>query len=88
MTQDTPIPETPTPTLFDRVRQVIDRIRPAVQSDGGDLELVEVTGAGVARIRLHGACIGCPSSAMTLQMGVERNIREKVPEVVAVEQVD
>jgi Fe-S cluster biogenesis protein NfuA len=88
MTQESPISETPAPTLFDRVRQVIDRIRPAVQSDGGDLELVEVTGAGVARIRLHGACIGCPSSSMTLQMGVERNIREKVPEVVAVEQVD
>ena len=86
MTQDPSTP--PTPTLYERVRAVVDRIRPAVQSDGGDLELVEVTGRGVARIRLHGACVGCPSSSMTLQMGVERNIREKVPEVVAVEQVD
>lgn len=74
-------------TLFNRVQAVIDRIRPAVQSDGGDLELVEVTAKGIVRIRLHGACIGCPSSSITLQMGVERNLREKIPEVVAVEQV-
>lgn len=73
--------------LFQRVLQVVERIRPAVQADGGDVELVEVTSAGVARIRLHGACVGCPSSTMTLQMGIERNIRERVPEVAAVEQV-
>lgn len=77
----------PPASVFSRVAQVIDRIRPAIQSDGGDVELVEVTGEGVARIRLHGACVGCPSSSMTLHMGIERNIREKVPEVVAVEQV-
>jgi Fe-S cluster biogenesis protein NfuA len=69
------------------VEEVINRIRPAVQSDGGDLELVEVTDDGVVKIRLHGACVGCPSSTMTLHMGVERTLREKVPEVVAVEQV-
>jgi Fe-S cluster biogenesis protein NfuA len=80
-TQNTPA------SLFERVERVLGRIRPAVQSDGGDLELVEVTHKGVARIRLHGACVGCPSSTMTLQMGIERNIREKVPEVTAVEQV-
>jgi len=73
--------------LYSQVNQVIARIRPAVQSDGGDLELVEITDDGVAKIRLHGACVGCPSSTMTLQMGIERNIREKVPQVVAVEQV-
>jgi Fe-S cluster biogenesis protein NfuA len=73
--------------LHKKVQQVIDRIRPAIQSDGGDIELVEVTGDGVARIRFHGACIGCPSSSVTLKMGIERNVREKVPEVVAVEQV-
>ncbi len=76
-----------TPTLFQRVERVIERIRPAVQSDGGDVELVEVTPAGIAKIRLHGACVGCPSSSMTLHMGIERNVREKVPEVVGVEQV-
>ena len=74
-------------SLFQRVVHVINRIRPAVQSDGGDVELVEVTKEGVARIRLHGACVGCPSSQMTLHMGIERNIREKVPEVIGVEQV-
>ena len=74
--------------VFERVEQVVERIRPAVQSDGGDVELVEVTPEGVAKIRLHGACVGCPSSHMTLHMGIERNIREKVPEVVGVEQVD
>ncbi len=73
--------------IYSQVNQVIARIRPAVQSDGGDLELVEITDDGVAKIRLHGACVGCPSSTMTLQMGIERNIREKVPQVVAVEQV-
>jgi Fe-S cluster biogenesis protein NfuA len=76
-----------TPTLFQRVMQVVNRIRPAVQSDGGDVELVEVTKEGIARIRLHGACVGCPSSQMTLHMGIERNIREKVPEITGVEQV-
>jgi Fe-S cluster biogenesis protein NfuA len=69
------------------VEKVLARIRPAIQSDGGDLELVEVTPDGIVRVRLHGACVGCPSSSMTLQMGIERNLREKVPEVQAVEQV-
>ncbi|MEM9916255.1 MAG: NifU family protein [Planctomycetota bacterium] len=75
-------------TLYERVQAVIERIRPAVQSDGGDVELVELTDEGVARIRLHGACIGCPSSSMTLHMGIERNLRERIPEVTGVEQVD
>ncbi len=74
-------------TIYDRVEQVIERIRPAVQSDGGDLELVNVTDEGVVQVRLHGACIGCPSSSMTLHMGIERNVREKIPEVTGVEQV-
>ncbi len=81
-------PETSLKTdLYERVEAIIDSIRPAVQSDGGDLELVDVTDDGVVRIRLHGACVGCPSSSMTLHMGIERNLREKVPQVVAVEQV-
>ena len=74
-------------TLFQRVEQVIERIRPAVQSDGGDLELVNITDEGVVQVRLHGACIGCPSSSMTLHMGIERNVREKIPEITGVEQV-
>lgn len=74
--------------LYERVSRVINLIRPAVQSDGGDVELVEITGQGVVRIRLHGACVGCPSSTMTLQMGIERNLKEHVPEVTAVESVE
>ena len=74
-------------TLYQRVDQIIERIRPAVQSDGGDLELVNITDEGVVQVRLHGACIGCPSSSMTLHMGIERNVREKIPEVTGVEQV-
>jgi Fe-S cluster biogenesis protein NfuA len=73
--------------LRDRVAKVINLIRPAVQSDGGDLELVEVTPAGVVRIRLHGACVGCPSSSVTLQVGIERNLKAHIPEVQSVEAV-
>jgi Fe-S cluster biogenesis protein NfuA len=68
----------------ERVQGVINLIRPAVQADGGDIELVDVTSDGVVQIRFHGACHGCPSSTMTLQMGIERNLREKVPEVTQV----
>ncbi|MHB1157842.1 MAG: NifU family protein [Phycisphaerales bacterium] len=67
-----------------RVSDVMDLIRPAVQADGGDLELVDVTDAGVVKIRFHGACVGCPSANMTLQMGIERNLRQRVPEVTGV----
>src|SRR5688500_14513284 len=63
---------------------VINLIRPAVQADGGDIELVDVTPEGVVQIRFHGACHGCPRSTMTLQMGIERNLREKIPEVTQV----
>jgi Fe-S cluster biogenesis protein NfuA len=76
-----------TSDLHGKVASVIERIRPAVQEDGGDVELVEVTEARVARIRLHGACVGCPSSSITLHMGIERNLIEKVPEITGVEQV-
>jgi Fe-S cluster biogenesis protein NfuA len=75
------------PNLHARVAKVINLIRPAVQSDGGDLELVEVTPEGTVRIRLHGACVGCPSSTMTLQVGIERNLKAHIPEVRTVEAV-
>jgi Fe-S cluster biogenesis protein NfuA len=76
-------PPNPAP-VRERVLGVINLIRPAVQADGGDIELVDVTGDGVVHIRFHGACHGCPSSTMTLQMGIERNLREKVPEITGV----
>ncbi len=71
-------------TLHARVEEVVDLIRPAIQSDGGDVELVDVTDDGVVHIRFHGACVGCPSANMTLQMGLERNIKARVPEVTSV----
>jgi len=67
-----------------RVQEVIDLIRPAVQADGGDLELVDVDEAGRVSIRFHGACVGCPSSTMTLQTGIERNLKTHVPGVTSV----
>ena len=70
------------------VQEVIDTIRPAIQGDGGDLELVDVTNEGIVQVRLHGACVGCPSSQMTLKMGVERVLKERVAGVSAVEQVE
>ena len=75
---------TQTTDVRERVQNVINLIRPAVQADGGDIELVDVTDAGVVQIRFHGACNGCPSSTMTLHMGIERNLRERVPEVTQV----
>ena len=77
-----------TRTVSERVEKVLSLIRPAIQADGGDLELVEVTPEGVARIRLLGACVGCPSSSVTLQMGIERNLKNHVPEITRVESVD
>jgi Fe-S cluster biogenesis protein NfuA len=68
----------------ERVASVINLIRPAVQADGGDIELVDVSDAGVVQIRFHGACHGCPSSTMTLHHGIERNLREKVPQITQV----
>jgi Fe-S cluster biogenesis protein NfuA len=75
---------TETAGVRERVQNVINQIRPALQADGGDIELVDVTDAGVVQIRFHGACHGCPSSTMTLHMGIERNLRERVPEVTQV----
>ncbi|MDW8263661.1 MAG: NifU family protein [Phycisphaerales bacterium] len=67
--------------MRERVQSVIDLIRPAVQADGGDIELVDVNAEGVVSSRFHGACHGCPSRTMTLQFGLERNLKEKIPEI-------
>ncbi|HET6247379.1 MAG TPA: NifU family protein [Tepidisphaeraceae bacterium] len=71
-------------SVREKVEGVINLIRPAVQADGGDIELVDVADDGVVQIRFHGACLGCPSSHMTLHMGIERNLRDQVPEVTRV----
>lgn len=67
-----------------RVADVLDLIRPAIQADGGDVQLIDVDENGVVRVRLHGACVGCPSSAVTLTLGIERNLKDKIPEVAEV----
>lgn len=78
---------TSSPSVVDRVNRVLNALRTGVQRDGGDLELVEVTDDGVVKIRLHGACVGCPSSSMTLKVGIERSLKEHIPEVRFVEAV-
>jgi Fe-S cluster biogenesis protein NfuA len=71
-------------SLRDRVASVLELIRPAVRADGGDIELVDVSQQGHVKIRFKGACVGCPSSGMTLTMGIERNLRNQIPEVTSV----
>ena len=76
-----PASPAPAASVKDRVQSVINWMRPIIQSDGGDLELVDVSPEGIVQVRFHGACVGCPSSTNTLQQGIERNLREKVPEI-------
>ena len=78
----------PTPSTGDQVRAILERIRPAVQADGGDIELVDLSADNVVSIRFHGACHGCPSSSMTLHHGIERAIKDRVPAVQKVVAVD
>jgi Fe-S cluster biogenesis protein NfuA len=73
--------------LVEKVKEVVEEIRPMLQADGGDAELVEVSEDGVVKLRLLGACGHCPMSIMTLKMGIEKRLKERVPgvkEVVAV----
>jgi Fe-S cluster biogenesis protein NfuA len=70
----------------ENVERVLDELRPYLMSDGGNVELVELDGP-IVRLRLQGACGSCPSSAMTLRMGIERKLRESIPEIAEVEQV-
>ncbi len=72
--------------LYQRVDRALDQIRPAIRMDGGEVELIDVE-EGIARVRMMGACGGCPMSTMTLKMGIERAIRQQVPEIKAVEAV-
>ncbi len=71
--------------------QVLDSVRGMLQADGGDVELIDVTDDGVVKVQLTGACHGCPMSQMTLQMGIERMMRQQVPEVkrvIAVQNIE
>ena len=74
--------------MREQVEKALDEIRPALQADGGDIELVDVNeDTGVVEVKLIGACAGCPMSQMTLQMGVERVLKSRVPGVTKVESV-
>ncbi len=73
--------------MKEEVKAALDDIRPQMQADGGDIELIEVTKDGVVKVRLVGACKGCPGAQMTLQLGVERVLKARVPGVKAVEAV-
>lgn len=68
----------------EQVQAVLDTIRPAMQLDGGDCELVEITSDGIVKLRLQGACGGCPSSTMTLSQGIEKRLKAKLPGIRAV----
>jgi len=72
--------------MKEKVQAVLDKVRPALMADGGDVELVDVTD-GVVKVRLRGACAGCPMSQMTLKAGIERAVREALPEIKSVESV-
>ena len=67
--------------MKEKVEQALNKIRPQLQQDGGDVKLVEVTPDGVVKVKLTGACGGCPMSQMTLKMGIEKVIKQEVPEV-------
>ena len=72
--------------LEKKVQKALDEIRPNIQADGGDIELVAVE-KGVVKVRLQGHCVGCPMSALTLKQGVETHLKMRIPEVVKVEAV-
>lgn len=67
--------------MKEKVQEALNKIRPALQADGGDVELVEVTEDGVVKVRLRGACMGCPMSQLTLKAGIEKQLKTDVPEV-------
>jgi len=73
--------------MKEKVEKVLDKIRPMLQADGGDVELIEVTDDGIVKVKLTGACSGCPMSTITLRMGIEKKLREAIPEMKSLEQV-
>ncbi|ACV68695.1 NifU family protein [Desulfohalobium retbaense] len=73
--------------MREKIEAALDKVRPVLQADGGDIELVEITDNNIVRVRLQGACKGCPMSQMTLKNGVERVLLKEVPEIKGVESV-
>ncbi|MDD2501388.1 MAG: NifU family protein [Geobacter sp.] len=72
--------------MLEKVQAVLDQVRPMLQRDGGDVELIEVVD-GIVKVKLQGACGSCPMSTMTLKMGIEKAIKEQIPEIIEVQQV-
>ena len=74
-------------TLKEKVENALEKVRPSLQADGGDVQLVDVGDDGVVKVQLQGACAGCPMSQMTLKMGIEKILKQNIPEVTSVESV-
>ena len=73
--------------LKEKVEEALSKVRPSLQADGGDVELIDVDEQGVVKVRLQGSCAGCPMSQMTLKMGIEKILKQNVPEVERVESI-
>ena len=71
----------------EKVEEVLEQIKPSLQADGGDVELIEVTEDGIVKVELQGACAGCPMSQLTLKNGIEKKMKEEIPEVKEVQSV-
>lgn len=82
-----PVTVTDKEATFRRVEAALDKVRPALQADGGDAEIVDISPRGVVTLQLVGACGGCAMSTMTLKQGIERVIKMEVPEITSVEAV-
>ncbi len=67
--------------LKEKVEEALNKVRPSLQADGGDVQLIDVDDDGVVKVRLEGACAGCPMSQMTLKMGIEKTLKQNVPEI-------
>ena len=74
-------------TIKERVEKALEKVRPSLQADGGDVQLIDVDDDGVVKVQLKGACAGCPMSQMTLKNGIERVLQKDIPEVKSVEAV-
>jgi Fe-S cluster biogenesis protein NfuA len=74
-------------TLMEKVESALQKVRPSLQADGGDVQLVDVDPDGLVKVKLMGACGGCPMSQMTLKMGIEKILKQNVPEVTSVQSV-
>ncbi len=73
--------------MKEQIELVLQKVRPALQRDGGDVEVVEVTGDGIVRVKLTGACHGCPMATLTLKQGIERVLMQEIPAIKRVESV-